>query len=252
MHIAKYEEFREIKKGMKVAYMFGNELKLTRTIADSYYNFDSDEKGWEVETADCVLCLGDVYISEEHLYVVGHTCDFTNYYRMNKVKMQDNDKVFLLNTDLMCELAYSKYEIEELIQNNPDIQIAGMVHDENAVTELYGFPRISTLLTEENVAVYFEQITDRGNFLKLKVYTRDGEMKPAKTNSTGHVNGRWDFDLDTKDAEESENSIKVTLEPTLRDKNRSTILDDIVIEINKNEKTYKIVRQPDEKQLSAY
>lgn len=48
MHIAKYEEFREIKKGMKVAYMFRNELKLTRTIADSYYNFDSDEKGWEV------------------------------------------------------------------------------------------------------------------------------------------------------------------------------------------------------------
>lgn len=44
MHIAKYEEFREIKKGMKVAYMFRNELKLTRTIADSYYNFDSDEK----------------------------------------------------------------------------------------------------------------------------------------------------------------------------------------------------------------
>lgn len=66
------------------------------------------------------------------------------------------------------------------------------------------------------------------------------------------MNGRWDFDLDTKDVEESENSIKVTLEPTLRDKNRSTILDDIVIEINKNEKTYKIVRQPDEKQLSAY
>ena len=60
MHIAKYEEFREIKKGMKVAYMFRNELKLTRTIADSYYNLDSDEKGWEVETADCVLCLGDV------------------------------------------------------------------------------------------------------------------------------------------------------------------------------------------------
>ena len=148
MHIAKYEEFREIKKGMKVAYMFRNELKLTRTIADSYYNFDSDEKGWEVETADCVLCLGDVYIPEEHLYVVGHTCDFTHYYRMNKVKMQDNDKVFLLNTDLMLEQAYSKYEIEELIQNNPDIQIAGMVHDENAVTELYGFPRISTLLTE--------------------------------------------------------------------------------------------------------
>ena len=164
------------------------------------------------------------------MYVVGHTCDFTHYYRMNKVKMQDNDKVFLLNTDLMLEQAYSKYEIEELIQNNPDIQIAGMVHDENAVTELYGFPRISTLLTEGNVAVYFEQ----------------------KTNSTGHVNGRWDFDLDTKDVEESENSIKVTLEPTLRDKNRSTILDDIVIEINKNEKTYKIVRQPDEKQLSAY
>lgn len=233
MHIAKYEEFREIKKGMKVAYMFRNELKLTRTIADSYYNFDSDEKGWEVETADCVLCLGDVYIPEEHLYVVGHTCDFTHYYRMNKVKMQDNDKVFLLNTDLMLEQAYSKYEIEELIQNNPDIQIAGMVHDENAVTELYGFPRISTLLTEGNVAVYFEQITDRGNFLKLKVYTRDGETKPEKTNSTGHVNGRWDFDLDTKDVEESENSIKVTLEPTLRDKNRSTILDDIVIEINK-------------------
>ena len=252
MHIAKYEEFREIKKGMKVAYMFGNELKLTRTIADSYYNFDSDEKGWEVETADCVLCLGDVYIPEEHLYVVGHTCDFTHYYRMNKVKMQDNDKVFLLNTDLMLEQAYSKYEIEELIQNNPDIQIAGMVHDENAVTELYGFPRISTLLTEGNVAVYFEQITDRGNFLKLKVYTRDGETKPEKINSTGHVNGRWDFDLDTKDVEESENSIKVTLEPTLRDKNRSTILDDIVIEINENEKTYKIVRQPDEKQLSAY
>lgn len=73
MHLAEYYEFKALKAGMEIGYKIDKELKLTTTTGDSYYNCDSDEKGWEVETKDCVLCLGDVYIPEG-LYVTGHTC----------------------------------------------------------------------------------------------------------------------------------------------------------------------------------
>lgn len=61
---------------MEIGYKIDKELKLTTTTGDSYYNCDSDEKGWEVETKDwCSLSWRQSNIPKG-LYVTGHTCDF--------------------------------------------------------------------------------------------------------------------------------------------------------------------------------
>lgn len=80
---------------------------------------------------------------------------------MNKVQMTEWDKINVLNTLLMQEKTYRRDKIEHLIQNTPDISIVGLKHNGNTVTEIYGFPRISAMLYEENVAVHYEQVTDQ-------------------------------------------------------------------------------------------
>ena len=251
MHLAEYYEFKALKAGMEIGYKIDKELKLTTTTGDSYYNCDSDEKGWEVETKDCVLCLGDVYIPKG-LYVTGHTCDFKFFYRMNKVQMTEWDKINVLNTLLMQEKTYRRDKIEHLIQNTPDMSIVGLKHNGNTVTEIYGFPRISAMLYEENVAVHYEQVTDRGNYLKFKVYTRYGEIKPLNGCCTGHLNGRWDWDVAIDHIEEDSDTITVYLRTEISDKNHTYELQDIVIAVNNKTKTYKIISQPDDKTLASY
>ena len=108
------------------------------------------------------------------------------------------------------------------------------------------------MLYEENVAVHYEQVTDRGNYLKFKVYTRYGEIKPLNGCCTGHLNGRWDWDVAIDHIEEDSDTITVYLRTEISDKNHTYELQDIVIAVNNKTKTYKIISQPDDKTLASY
>lgn len=60
------KEFSRLKKGATLYYEFGKERTLKKTIAvsDAFWNSDSDEPGWEIETEDGYLCLGDIFEHE--------------------------------------------------------------------------------------------------------------------------------------------------------------------------------------------
>lgn len=57
------KEFKKLKSGDIITYMVGMKKGTTTCITDAFYNYDTDEPGWEVETEDCFLSIdNDIWV----------------------------------------------------------------------------------------------------------------------------------------------------------------------------------------------
>lgn len=76
------KEFQKLKRGDHLRYKVGDKTLETVATSNPYYNADSDEPGWEIQTRDCTLSL------ENEILVTNETETNTLSHILSEIKGQ--------------------------------------------------------------------------------------------------------------------------------------------------------------------